>query len=218
MSRPVRGRLVALALVAMPWTLGAQSFEGAITVRFTSGGRSGPSAQDVEYLSRGGNVRVNIMSPAGAVAVLGLSAEARTYLVIESQRAYMEVPTGDAVGSLATSAGATVVTKSGRRETIAGYECEHIIVESRGDAGSRKTDMCLTSALGPYVNPMASLAGGRMAPWQQALTSDGGFPLKVTLPDGSVALEVTKIEKRRVSDALFRIPPDYNKMDMPKRP
>ena len=78
--------------------------------------------------------------------------------------------------------------------------------------------MCLTSVLGPYVNPMASLGGTRLTSWQQQLARDGGFPLKVTLPDGTVVLEVTKIEKRRVSDALFRIPSDFSKMEMPKRP
>ena len=209
---------MALACCALPLSLHAQGFEGAITMRLTAGGRSGAAPQDVEYLSRGGNVRVNVMSPAGPMAMLGLAAEAKTYLVIESQKAYMEVPISDAAGSMAASAGPTNVSKSGRKEIIAGYECEHIIVETHGESGNKKTDMCLTSALGPYVNPMASLAGVGLAPWQQQLARSGGFPLKVTLPDGTVALEVTKIEKRRVSDALFRIPSDFSKMDMPKRP
>jgi len=33
-----------------------------------------------------------------------------------------------------------------------------------------------------------------------------------------VALEVVKIEKRRVSDMQFRIPADFTKMDMPRSP
>ena len=224
MMRFVRGRVVALACGAVvaggmrSSVLCAQTFEGAIAVRLSGGGRSGPTSQEVEYLARGGNVRLNIMSPAGAMAILGLSAENKTYLVVESQRAYMELPPVDAARMVAASAGATKLTRSGRKETIAGYECEHVIVPTNDDTKSETTDMCLTYALGKYVNPMASLSGARLSPWQQQLAADGGFPLRVTLPDGLVALEVTKIMKRRVSDTLFRIPADFSKMELPKRP
>jgi hypothetical protein len=76
----------------------------------------------------------------------------------------------------------------------------------------------MTQALGRYVNPVASMGASMMTPWQRQLVADGGFPLKVIGNDGAVIIEVTKIEKKRVSDTQFRIPPDFNKMDMPKRP
>ena len=150
--------------------------------------------------------------------MLGLAAEGKTYLVLESQKAYMELPAAEAAASVASASGVVTITRSGRRELIAGFECEHVEVESNVDATGRKTDMCLTSALGPYVNPMASFAGVRLAPWQRQLAANGGFPLKVTLPDGTVALEVTRIVRRRVSDTMFRIPADFSKTDMPRRP
>ncbi|MBL0173601.1 MAG: DUF4412 domain-containing protein [Gemmatimonadaceae bacterium] len=212
-------RLAAFVGCVTPLTIGAQSFEGAIMIRVVAGGRNGPATADsVEYLSRGGNVRINMMSPAGAVSILALATEGKTYAVLATQRAYMEMSAGDAAGSVAESAGATTISRSGRKETIAGYECEHVLVESNGATGPQKTDMCLTKALGPYVNPVSGLAGARLTPWQRQLASEGGFPLKVTLSDGSVALEVTRIQKRRVSDTLFRIPADFSKMEMPKRP
>lgn len=206
------------SLLAVPPALSAQGFEGAITMRLATGNRGSSAPETLEFLSRAGNVRVSMNSPAGSVAILGLSAEKKTYLVIDAQRTYMDVSTGDAMSSVAATAGATKVTRSGRKETIAGYECEHVIVESSAGGNTQKTDVCLTTALGPYVNPMASFGGGRLAPWQSELAKDGGFPLKVTMADGTVAVEVTKIEKRRVSDAQFRIPAEYTKMDMPRRP
>lgn len=204
----------AFAMVSLSTNAHAQGFEGSITLRLPSGPR-GSGMQDVEYLSRAGNVRVNMTSPAGAIGVLGLSSEKKVYVIIEAQRSYMEVPPLDAIVAAGTP---PTVTKTGKTETIAGFECEHVIIEAGSANGPTKTDVCLTRALGPFVNPMTALAGARMAPWQRQLMAEGGFPLKVTLNDGSVALEVTKVEKRRVSDSLFRIPTEFNKMDLPKRP
>ncbi len=221
---PVLSRRVTLAvgvagsLAGAPLVLDAQGFEGAITMRLATGNRGASAPETLEFLSRRGNVRVSMNSPAGSVAILGLATEKKTYLVIDAQRTYMDVSTGDGMAAAAASGGAIKVTRTGRKETIAGYECEHVMVESSAGGNSQKTDVCMTSALGPYVNPMASFGGGRLAPWQSELAKDGGFPLKVTMADGTVAVEVTKIEKRRVSDAQFRIPAEYTKMDMPRRP
>ena len=44
------------------------------------------------------------------------------------------------------------------------------------------------------------------------LTADGGFSLKVTMPDGSVPLEVVKIEKKKLASDLFSVPLTYMKM------
>jgi hypothetical protein len=215
--RHAAGGVAALAL--LPALLLAQSFEGVITVRMA--GRGGQPATEMEYLNRNGNVRVNLSSPAGPVAILRIAAEAKTYMVIESQKTYMDVPMADVTASIAANAGKpsdAKVTKTGRKETIAGYECEHIVIETTGANGPQTTDVCVTQALGGYVNPMAALGGAALTPWQRQLSTDGGFPLKVLGNDGSVVAEVTKIEKKRVSDTQFRIPPDYNKMAMPKRP
>ena len=51
----------------------------------------------------------------------------------------------------------------------------------------------------------------------------GSATEQVTNQDGVVQLEVTKIEQKRLADALFTIPGNYtkmdmSKMDMPRRP
>lgn len=186
-----------------------------ITMRMPGMQRPGAPAENVEYWSRAGNVRMNMTSPAGALVVLGLAGEQKVYVIIEAQRSYMEVAPLEAASTAIATA---TVARTGRKETIAGMECEHVTVESSGANGVTKTDICMTRALGPFVNPMTTVAGARLTAWQRQLVADGGFPLKVTLNDGSVALEVTKIEKKRVNDAMFRIPSDYNKMALPRRP
>ena len=204
---------------AAPVVVHAQGFEGAITMRMAPP-RNGPVLPEIEFLSRAGNVRVNVMSPAGSIAILGLGNEKKTYMLIESQRSYTEVSVADLDVAGAAAPGAVTVTKTGKKETVAGYECEHVIIASAANTrgAGTPTDVCVTRALGTYVNPLASLAGGVANGWQRQLTADGGFPLKVTRADGTVELEVTKIEKRRVSDSQFRIPAEFNKVDMPRRP
>ena len=49
------------------------------------------------------------------------------------------------------------------------------------------------------------------------LTADGGFPLKVTMQDGTIPIEVVKIEKKKLASDLFSVPLTYTKMAMPGR-
>lgn len=210
---------VGASALFLPVALHAQGFEGAITMRMAQP-RNGPALPELEFLSRGGNVRVNVMSPAGSLVILGLGSEKKTYMLIESQRSYTEISAADVVESSVPENVTLKMTKTGKKETIAGYECEHVLMASTSNAQvtGPAMDVCTTRALGAYVNPLSSMAGGRANGWQRQLTADGGFPLKVTRADGTVELEVTKIEKRRISDSQFRIPADFNKVDMPRRP
>jgi hypothetical protein len=219
MLRTVRGVLLCSALgvcasSVCATSVSAQSFEGVVTVRLAS---RGGQPQEIEYLARNGNVRISLPTPAGPAAMIALGAEQKMYMVLDSQRAYMEIPTGDIAATAAKAPGVSV-TRTGRKETIAGYECEHVTVETTGASGVQRTDACIAASLGRFISPMGGVGGATAPAWQRLLTSEGGFPMKVTMADGTVALEVTKVEKKRVSDTQFRIPADYNKMDMPKRP
>lgn len=218
MTRGVFAGLAAVCLACgVSEHAAAQSFEGAITVRVPGGGRNASPLQEIEYLSRGGKVRLTIASPAGPVVLLGLPSEGKSYVVMESQRTYMELTAPkDSAG--AAPQPALKAVRTGRKERIAGFECEHVLVEAASPSNAQRTDICVTNALGPFLNPSAGILGTRLSPWQRQLAENSGFPLKVTLADGTVALEVIKIEKRRISDAVFRIPADFSKMDMPRRP
>lgn len=211
-----RSAIIAGLSISVVRQAHAQGFEGSVAMRLSmGGGRSAPTSQEVSYQSRGGNTRVDLTTPMGAIIMIGLASEHKTFVIIESQKSYMEMtqaPTDQ-------SAVIGKVTRTGKMETIAGNSCEHVTVDAAGPNGvMQRVDVCLSKVLGTYVNPMSAMPGGRLPTWQQSLTESGEFPLKVTLADGTVALEVLKIDKHRVSETLFRIPPSYNKVDVPKRP
>ncbi len=217
---------VATLLCTTTAVASAQAFEGVITMRMSPMRAGSDGLQEIEYMSHAGKVRVNVKSPMGPMGVIGVPEEKKLYVLIDPQSMYMEISTDAAAGR---AGGANVniaepkITRTGKKETIAGRECEHIIVEMQQET----TDVCVARGLGPFMNALSGVGGmmgmgGRGASaqpaWQRSLAADGAFPLKVTKPDGTVQLEVTKIEPKKLADALFTVPGNYSKMDMPRRP
>jgi len=205
---------VSMVVVMVPQVVVAQPFEGAVTMRLTSKGANGPQVQEVEYLVRGGKVRVSMGGPAGAMSLLSVPQEQKVYVLMAAQSAYMEMPISDASSSVAAKTPAEAkITRTGRMDTVAGYACEHVTVAS----AAQTVDICLAKGLGGYVNPLASMQRGSEPAWQRMLSADGGFPLKVTMPDESIPIEVVKIEKKKLASDLFSVPLTYTKMEMPRR-
>ncbi|QJR34012.1 DUF4412 domain-containing protein [Gemmatimonas groenlandica] len=205
---------VAFFLAVVPDVLLAQPFEGAVTMRMTGKGAGSVQQQEIEYLVRNGKVRVSTGGPGGAMALISVPQEQKVYVLLAAQNTYMEMPIAEAASSVAAKTPADAkITRTGRMETVAGYTCEHVTVAS----ASQTVDICMAKGLGGYVNPLASMQRGSEPAWQKMLTADGGFPLKVTMPDGSVPIEVIKIEKKKLAIDVFSVPLNYTKMEMPRR-
>lgn len=211
---PMAAASLTLVAAAVPGVMKAQPFEGAVTMRVTANGPQGAQQQQLEYLVRGGKVRVSMGGPSGAMALLSVPQEQKVYVLMAAQHSYMEMPIADAAATVAARTPTDAkITRTGRTETVAGYSCEHVLVASP----SQTVDICMAKGLGGYVNPLASMQRRSEPAWQRMLTADGGFPLKVTMPDGSVPMEVVKIEKKKLAIDLFSVPLNYTKMEMPQR-
>ena len=191
-------------------------FEGSVSLRLSARTPQGVTMQPVEYLVRAGKVRVNVAGPLGGMAMLAVPREQKLYVLMAAQNAYSEIPMAAATAAAgavpAEAAGDVKLVRTGRRETLAGYACEHVQVTAAGQT----TDVCLSTALGRYVNPLESMRGSAAPAWQRAVGGEG-FPLKVTLPDGTVALEVTKVEPKRLANDLFSVPLSYTRIELPRR-
>jgi Domain of unknown function (DUF4412) len=208
------------ALGSTPAVLGAQTFEGTITMRINAPGRGATAQgqatmpQQMEYQVRGGKVRVNLGGGmAGGMAMLAVPQEQKIYMLMVAQQSYMEmpmVPPSAAASAAAAAADEVKVTRTGRKEVVAGFTCEHVLLTPAKGEG---TDMCLTTALGRYMDPMQGMRRGPAPAWQKQIAD--GFPLKVSLPDGSVAMEVTKVEKKRLANELFSVPANFTKIASP---
>jgi hypothetical protein len=201
-------RLAALVLLVLaPTCAFAQAFEGVVTAKML-GTDSGREPVEAQYYVRDGVLRVEMAARGrggDAHSVIIMDPAAKTnYVLMPAQRMYMVMPTP--TGS--SEQRHPDILKTGRKETVAGHECEHWLVkEPTGDI-----DACVATGLGTFL---MSGGMGREAGWSGSLREQQGFPLKVARAGGATIMEVTKIERKRLDPALFAPPADYQKMEMP---
>jgi hypothetical protein len=207
--------LVGVALAATcasllaPAIARAQPFEGVISLRMAGSREAAGTTQDAEYYaSRNGKARISLETPIGNTAIIISPIERKLFLLMESQSAYVEQDLGNAVESEG-SADAPPVTRTGRKETIAGHECEVLQVDDK--------EICVARGLGTYLNVGGNIMQGGMLPWQKAMLKEKLFPLRVTLADGTVQMLVTDIQRKAVDPSMFRVPANYTKMPWPRR-
>jgi hypothetical protein len=187
-------------------------FEGTVTMHMNTS-RGG---QDMLWSLKNNRGRMD-MSAAGGVMYVIRQGD-KTTIVMPSQKMYMEqtIPiTPDAARGGKGTGKTPDVEFTGKKETVAGYECEHVIVTA--EDGS-KFDSCLAKGLGTFMMPTNPMARGRDDSPTGAIMRklDGAFfPLKVQKV-GSAApeLEVTKIEKKSLDDSMFSVPSDFRKLDL----
>jgi hypothetical protein len=188
-------------------------FEGTVTMHMNSS-RGG---QDMVWSLKNDRGRMD-MNAAGGVMYMIRQGD-KTTIVMPSQKMYMEqtIPITPDMARGGKSAGKTPdVEFTGKKEMVAGYECEHVITTA--EDGS-KFDSCLAKGLGTFMMPTNPMARGRgddspMGAIMRKL--DGAFfPLKLQkVGSATPELEVTKIEKKSLDDAVFSVPSDFKKFDL----
>jgi hypothetical protein len=201
---------VALALPAFATTAQGQ-FEGTITMHMNSQRGTG---QDMLWSIKNDRARMDMS--AGKNVMYMLRQGDKATIVMPSQKMYMEqsIPTAITQANRESKVKASDVEATGKKETIAGYECEHFITTD--DDGS-KYDTCLAKGLGTFMMPSNPLQRGDSGPMGAILRKlDGAvFPLKVQKVGAAAPeLEVTKIDKKSLDDSMFGVPSDFRKFDM----
>ena len=204
--------LLTAALVCAPAALFAQ-FEGAITVGFTAS----QGTQQMTYQIRNNVIRLDFTGGGMAGYLLHDNAKNTTKMVMPAQKMYMDM--GAMQGMMAqetAKSGPADIKLTGKKETIAGYECEHAIVTS--DDG--QYDVCLAKGLGSFYMQQGPMGRGNAGGPPPALARLGRdlFPLKVQKVGGDVSMQVTKIEKKALDASMFEVPAGFQSMSMPGRP
>jgi hypothetical protein len=201
---------VAVAATAPPAATAQSTFEGVVTFQMGNG-PLGP--QTMRYSVKGKKLRMDISAQGMDFYELYDAATQTQDMVIPMRRMYTERKV-DAAAVVDSTVGKGKVEWTGKKETIAGHECEHATVT--GQDGTT-ADLCLAKDLGSFV-PMGGGPGrgGRADVGLGARFSrliGNTFPLKV-VEDGKLQMEVTKIEKKSLDDSLFKVPDGYQKMGM----
>lgn len=224
-------RLLLPLALALP--LGAQGFEGTMTMRIAA-----PDGTQMEArtMVKGSQMAMALTAPASAGPMAG--AEIRMIVDRSAKTAtmLMPIPAGmggggflppDAKGikivnpidggeaaSGAAAAPAVEYKKLGTSQTIAGLKCDDYEFTSDGQT----IRSCLAANVGMFYYP--SLGGGMMggrggrgaagAPaWSKGVGQAPGFPLKVWSTDNKVSMEVTAIDRAAVPASTFEVPAGY---------
>lgn len=202
--------LVAGTLGALP--AGAQNtFEGVVTFQVNAG--SG-GEQTIQYSVKGNKVRMDVSTQGMEMFTLFDGSSKTIDVVIPMRQMYMERSAADAQHMADSAMAKTKIDWTGRKETIAGYECEHANVT---DDEGKTTDVCLAKGLGTFVQMGSGMggrgrSGGMGGGWEGHLGQ--AFPLKVQR-NGTVEMLVTNIQKKSIDDSIFSIPDGFQKMTMP---
>ncbi len=202
-------------------------FEGEITMRVTP--KNKPTPSTIVFGIKSPKARLDIQGAAdnpvlaqgGAVLIDPPAKKAFVLLPAQKKAMVIDFDKAKALrgGPLAGRPGTPAVTeppkveKTGKKEVIAGYTCETWKVTSK----TSRADMCVAegikwidlSDLG-MTSPEVALA---------AAASDlNHFPLRVIAYDDKNVetnrMEATKIEKKKLDDAHFAVPPDFQVIDM----
>lgn len=179
--------------------------------------------QQIEYMTRRGRIRIGVVGASGApspAAMIYVPDEGVMIMLLPPISMYSETNIADlqatvppaSQGGGAVPPRAPTVTHTKQFELVAGHRCEHVIVT----LGRQKTDICMGKGLGVFVMPAGI---GRNEGWDRVMVDENGFPLKVTGSNGTVIMEVVKIERKALPESLFSVPDTYTKMpDILRRP
>ena len=203
------GTSALMFLIASP-TLFAQagSFEGVITMELHGGGGAPTTA---EYMMKGGKLRLEAPGRAGLPVVLLFDPATHVIdVMMTPQRMYMERALDEGNRSGAGERVRAKIEKSGRKETIAGVECEHWTVTEN----EQRLDVCVAHGLGTFFLGENAFSGRGSPGWSSEL-KDGAFPLKVVRGDGTIVLQVTHIARKPLEASLFAVPDGFQKMQLP---
>ncbi|HLG06573.1 MAG TPA: DUF4412 domain-containing protein [Gemmatimonadales bacterium] len=218
-SRMVAPALLGVSLLATPSAgLPAQTFEGTVRLRVRE------LVGEVQAYLKAENVRMELMTPMGAVSVIANSASGPVYLVIPASRVVMVVTPPAQPADLA----AAELTETGREDQVAGHRCE--VFRSRDPGGGPVLDLCLASGLGTigagagalFDNPLGPVGLGppgrsQGAAWVAELARRRVFPLRASDTTGTPRWEVTRLDRQPVADTLFSPPAGFQRMELPGR-
>jgi hypothetical protein len=190
-------------------SVAGDSSEGV--VHFKNSASKGVS--EFDYYRKGSMARLEIESEGhgGKAAVIFDTAGQKMIMLMPARKIAMEMPMA-AQRQEGTGFKPENLVRTGKTQTIAGYQTEQIIYKTE----EGETEAWGAKGLGTFAG-MHARPGEPIPGWVRQLQKDGFFPLLVIHKDKTGAergrMEATKVEKKSLSDDLFSVPADYKKFD-----
>lgn len=204
--------LLLLVFVFVASRAFAASFEGKIELLTTEGRKSFTTT----FYFKADKMRVET-SEAGEAGAMIMDMTAKQMMILmPSEKMYMVINAGGAMENVAADSAPPV--KTGRVETILGYECHEYTVTGKKSV----TEYWAAKGLGVFRAMTRGGPGGPpagMSAWEAEAMREGLFPLRTIerTANGKVrsTMEATAIDTGSQPAALFAAPADFTKFEMP---
>jgi hypothetical protein len=192
-------------------------FEGEITMHTTAAGTS----NDMVVQTKGDKLRFDTKAPTGDPMHGVFDPTANKVVVyLDGTKTYMDMDFSKPGATPNVDGASGSVNKTGKHETVAGYDCENWTVS---DPTGKKTELCIAQGIA-FFDVGGLKAGPSASPSALAkeFREKKSFPLRSIEYDAAgkelSRMEVTKIEKKSIPDASFQVPPGYTKLQLPASP
>jgi len=194
-----------------------ETFEGRITMKLTSEGKS----NEVAYATKGSRMRMEMNSEGKSVVTLLDLNEKQMMMLMPDQKMYMVMPLRDVPGADKVDAAAadTTLEKTSETEIILGYKTTKYLARSKDQ--KEPVEIWAAEGLGSFFNPndLNVMGGKRKAPlWEKELREKGFFPLRIVSKPKKGRedrMEVIKLDKTALPESLFVPPADFKKFNLP---
>lgn len=209
---------VAAGLLCAAATVDAGGFEGVILLKERADGEV--TTQKLSF--KGDKVRVEETGPnveTGAVIIDGKTHEG--IMIDPDEQAYFPFPwLQQSAEELRREAEGLVVTKTGKRDKVAGHACEIYLERDTRDGST--SELCLAKGLGnPAVFGLTngdSSLGSLLPGWVRDMVQEGSFPLRSIDRDKHgkevSRFEASKVEAKPLDDGLFLPPAGYRRVNL----
>lgn len=211
---------------------GDDNFEGVVVMKMDTDEQKG---MEMTFSLKGTKSRVETKIPGApeAQGIMLMDMDAgRMITLVPQQKMYMTMDLkgiageSEAAGKPGEGEKFPKLTPTGRRETIAGHECEHWLIGDKQDI-----DMCVAKGIGYFgmggqpgegsfrnlIFSPKMLAEAAAHPEWVRLLKGGAFPLKISMAGDDkrgMTMEATRIEKKSLDDSLFSVPAGYKEFNM----
>ncbi len=205
------------AACSRPSTLA--SFEGAITMHTTT---AGGEPHDMVVQTKADKLRFDIVGPGGPTHAVYDPSQSKVEFFVDTEKKWMDLDVYLPNSSITptTDPASSAITKSGTHKKVAGYDCEQVSV---ADASGKRSEVCIAQGITFFdVNGLRPGLQKAESDLAKEFRLHKSFPLESIdyAADGKEVsrMEVTRIEKQKLDDAIFAVPADYTKVDLPKHP
>jgi hypothetical protein len=218
----IQGCRVGIATIVAAFVFATRAyaqFEGIVESKNTTIDELGRPQEFVMTMwIKNGMVRIETRGASTPTSTMIYRTDLKKiWMLNEDEKSYFEIlqeGKGEEVYSPRSGAGYSV-KRTGKKRTIAGYECEQFIIKRE----TEETELWGTKKLGHLVSTLsAALGGDQMNAGEGAVAEvmkRGIYPLRSTTKvEGQLieSQEVTRIEAKTLDPSLFTLPADFKKM------